>query len=157
MRPAAGSLVLVALAWGSGCGSSGTTTSHTAAAPATASVGAPAGPVEASSGSARVVSARAGAVQATMRGGTHSPRVGRLWPFSFSVTRAGAPARATVSYQYLLAGQVVAHRSHYTFTGHFADTTFWPAAAAGYPLTLRAVVVAGSTTIYLDYPVQVRR
>jgi hypothetical protein len=85
----------------------------------------------------------------------HHPKVGRLWPIEFTATRAGRPARASVSYEYLFGGQVVAHRSHYTFTGHFADSFEWPASAVGYPLTLRAVIDAEGVTINLDFPVQV--
>jgi hypothetical protein len=92
-----------------------------------------------------------------MRVGTHNPRVNRAWPLSFSVSRGTQPARASVSYEYLFAGQVVARRSHYTFTGHFADVFMWPAQAVGYPLTFRAVIASGTSTINLDYPVQVIR
>jgi len=60
-----------------------------------------------------------------------------------------------VSYRYLFAGQVVAHRSHYVFTGRFSDTFRWPPSAVGYPLTLRAVIVSEGVTINLDFPVQV--
>jgi hypothetical protein len=60
-----------------------------------------------------------------------------------------------VSYEYLFGGQVVAHRSHYTFTGHFSDIFQWPSSAVGYPLTFRAVIVSEGVTIDLDYPVQV--
>jgi hypothetical protein len=64
---------------------------------------------------------------------------------------------ATVSYEYLYGAQVVARRSHYRFVGDFSDIFIWPVAAVGYPLTFRAVVVSGGTTINLDYPVQVTR
>jgi hypothetical protein len=84
------------------------------------------------------------------------PKVGH-WPVHFTVTRAGRPARASVSYEYLFGGQVVAHRAHYTFTGAFSDVFQWPAEAVGYPLTFRAVITAGRSVIYLDYPVQVSR
>jgi hypothetical protein len=90
-----------------------------------------------------------------LRAGTHRPKVGHPWPVHFTVTRAGAPARASVGYEFLLAGQVVAHRSHYTFTGRFSDVVVWPAASVGYPLTFRAVIVSQGATINLDYPVQV--
>ena len=65
------------------------------------------------------------------------------------------PANATIVYEYLYGGAVVAHRSHYTFTGHFHDTLRWPSSAVGYPLTFRAVVTSGGATVNLDYPVQV--
>jgi hypothetical protein len=96
-------------------------------------------------------------VVATLHAGTHAPRVNRPWPIAFTVTRGGRAAHASVSYEYLFAGSVVARRSHYTFTGRFADTFLWPASAVGYALTFRAVVVCGATTVDLNYPVQVRR
>jgi hypothetical protein len=92
-----------------------------------------------------------------LHAGTPHPKVGRPWPVRFTVTSAAGPVQASVRYEYLYGGQVVAHRSHYTFTGHFSDTFIWPAASVGYPLTFRAVVVSGGTTIHLDYPVQVTR
>ncbi len=94
-------------------------------------------------------------VTATLHAANHHPKVGLLWPIEFTATRAGHAARASVSYEYLFAGQVVARRSHYTFTGHFSDKFEWPASAVGYPLTLRAVIVAEGVTINLDFPVQV--
>jgi hypothetical protein len=96
-------------------------------------------------------------VTATLHAGTHHPKVGRRWPVRFAVTRAGGPVEASVSYEYLYGGQVVARRSHYTFTGQFSDTFIWPAEAVGYPLTFRAVVVSDGATIDLDYAVQVTR
>lgn len=106
---------------------------------------------------AGTVSASSRGVTATLRADTHSPRVNVHWPIHFTVTRAGRPARASVSYEYLLGSQVVAHRSHYTFTGRFSDVFTWPPAAVGYPLTFRAVIVSGGVTLDLDYPVQVVR
>jgi hypothetical protein len=155
--------VLLAVA---GCGSSsgGKSTQASTAAPAqtTASTASsqpsptPSTPAPATSPAAPgVVTASAGAVSATLHAGTHHPRVNRAWPIRFTVTDAGRPARASVSYEYLFGGQVVARRSHYTFTGRFADIFRWPSSAAGYPLTFRAVIVAGGQTIDLDYPVQV--
>lgn len=63
--------------------------------------------------------------------------------------------KASVSYEYMFGGAIVAHRSHYTFTGHFSDVFLWPAQAVGYPLTFRAVIVSEGATIDLDYPVRV--
>lgn len=104
-----------------------------------------------------VVRASANGVTATMHAGTHRPHVKVLWPVSFTVTSGGKPAKAEVRYEYLFAGQVVAHRSQYKFQGVFHDTFEWPSSAVGYPLTLRAVVSSGSVTLNLDYPVQVVR
>jgi hypothetical protein len=106
---------------------------------------------------AGTVSATSQGVTATLRADTHSPRVNARWPIRFTVVRAGHPARASVSYEYLLGAQVVARRSHYTFAGHFSDVFIWPSAAIGYPLTFRAVIVSGGVTIDLDYPVRVLR
>ena len=108
------------------------------------------------SASARTVSASAGGLTATMLGSSHTPRVGG-WPVRFTATRSGRPASATVTYEFLLGAQVVAHRSHYHFTGSFSDELQWPADAVGYPLMLRAVIASGLSVINLDYPVQVSR
>jgi len=142
-----------ALLAGAGCGGSSTTTTHTAAATAPAA----SAPVSASSGSGHVVTARSGPLTATLTAGTHSPKVGRAWPIHLTATSGGAPAHASVSYEYLFGGAVVARRAHYTFTGHFSDVFEWPAESVGYPLTFRAVVAAGANTVDLDYPVQVGR
>lgn len=104
-----------------------------------------------------VVSATAAGVSATLHASTHHPKVEAAWPISFTVSRAGRPLRAKVSYEYLFAGNVVAKRSNYAFTGHFSDFFHWPAKAVGIPLTFRAVILAGGQTLYLDYPVQVVR
>jgi hypothetical protein len=91
-----------------------------------------------------------------MHASGHHPRVNRPWPVSFYVSKAGRPARAEVRYEYMFAGQVVAHRSDYHFTGHFHDTFLWPSSALGYPLTFQAVIFTSGTIFYLDYPVQVK-
>jgi hypothetical protein len=131
----------------------GATTPAAPAAPA-----APAGASPAASGSAQTVGATSGAVTATLHvAGSHRPRVGRAWPIRFTVTSAGRPVRASVDYEYMFAGQVVAHRSHYTFIGRFSDVFRWPSSAVGYPLTFRAVIRAQGRTVNLDYPVQVSR
>jgi len=111
----------------------------------------------ASAGSGNTVSASAGGLTATMHGSTHQPKVERPWPVRFMVARGGRAVTASVSYEYLFGGQVVARRSHYTFNGHFSDVFKWPSSAAGYPLTFRAVIVSGGATIDLDYQVQVSK
>ncbi len=111
--------------------------------------------VSSSSGATGIVMGSSGGVTATLHAGTHHPKVEVPWPIRFTVSSAGRPAWASVSYEYLFGGQVVAHRSHYTFTGHFSDVFKWPSSAVGYPLTFRAVIVSGAKTIDLDYPVQV--
>ncbi len=108
-----------------------------------------------STAAAGVVTGASGMITATLHAGTHHPKVNQAWPLSFTVSVSGHPANASVSYEYLFGGQVVAHRSHYTFTGHFSDVFRWPSTAVGYPLTFRAVIVSGAKTINLDYPVQV--
>jgi hypothetical protein len=143
----------------SACGGSLKHGSSSAAAPPS-TTGTPAGAstgssASASAGTGRTVTASAGGVTATLIASTHTPRANSTWPLRFTVTRAGRPARASVSYEYLFSGQVVARRSHYTFSGSFHDTFVWPSTAVGYPLTFRAVIVAGGASINLDYPVQV--
>jgi len=140
------------------CGSSSSkstpaTTGTTAPAPTqtTATQTAPAG----TTSEANTVTVTEQGITASMRPHSHHPVAEHPWPISFTVARAGKPLQASVAYEYLFAGQVVAHRSHYTFHGHFSDTFIWPNEAVGYPLTFRAVVVASGVTINLDYPVQV--
>lgn len=103
------------------------------------------------------VTASAHGLTVTMRAGTHAPRVNAAWPISFSVGRAGTPVRATLTYEYMFGGAVVAKRPHRPFAGHVADVFRWPASSVGYPLTFRAVLVAEGTTFYLDYRVKVAR
>ncbi len=143
-----------------GCGHSSTqssTGSSSASSPSQAtSAGSTAQTsVQSTSAAGDTVTASSQGVTATLHAASHHPKVGRPWPIRFTVTRAGAAARASVSYEYLYGGQVVARRSHYTFTGHFSDNFEWPASAVGYPLTLRAVIVSNGVTINLDFPVQV--
>lgn len=104
-----------------------------------------------------VVQASARGITATMHASGHHPRVNKPWPVRFTVTHAGRPAHARVRYQYLFAGQVVAHRSNYGFKGSFHDTFVWPASALGYPLTFRALITSGAATLSLDYAVRVTR
>ena len=151
--------IVAVLALLGGCGSSSQTThststpTHSTTAPASSQ---PRSATATASAGATSVSATAGEVTATMHGSSHTPTVGN-WPVHFTVTRAGQPARASVGYEFLLDGEIVARRSHYTFTGSFSDLLEWPATAVGYPLTLRAVITSGATVINLDYPIQVTR
>lgn len=167
LRPGllAGAACAIALATAAGCGSSpksNTTTTHatqttprrTSASTSPQSTG-PTQTTATSTATANVVSASVGGVSATLHAATHHPHVQVPWHIHFTVTHNGAPAHASVSYEYLFAGQVVARRSHYTFTGGFSDTFHWPSSAVGYPLTFRAVIVSAGVTINLDYPVQV--
>jgi hypothetical protein len=144
-----------------GCGGSSTGKSTQSSPPAPVSSSAttptPQPALPAPSRGSSAVSASSGGVTATMHAGTHRPKVNRPWPIRFTVTRGAHPTRASVSYEYLFGGQIVARRSHYSFTGRFADVFMWPASAVGFPLTFRAVIVAGARTINLDYPVQVIR
>ncbi|HXC44970.1 MAG TPA: hypothetical protein VNU24_00075 [Solirubrobacteraceae bacterium] len=158
---ASGLILLALLVCGCGKSSSPTSTSQSATS-ATATTQAPTTPPSrksstptSTSATSTVVAASSGGVTATLRAGTHHPPVNRAWPLHFTVTHAGGPAKASVSYEYVFGGAVVAHRSHYTFTGHFSDVFHWPATAVGYPLTFRAVIVSEGETIDLDYPVQV--
>lgn len=160
---AASLLIVPALA---ACGGSGTphaaATTGTSASPAgatgTSAQTSPATtPVQGAEVGPGIVRATSGGLTASMRAGTHTPTVDRAWPVAFSVQVAGRPAPAALTYQYLLAGQVVARRSHYRFRGHFSDVFRWPSSAVGYPLTFRAVIEAGGSTVYLDYPVRVQR
>ena len=93
----------------------------------------------------------------TLTAPTHRPKAGAPWPIAIrAVGPDGRPLRAAVRYQYLFAGQVVAHRSHYRFRGSFHDVIRWPARSQGIPLTFRAVVTTPLGTRNLDYAVRVR-
>ncbi len=138
-----------------GCGGSSNSPASSTTATVPAATQAQQAAVATAAGSADNVSASSGGVTASLHAGTHTPKVERPWPIHFIVTHGGQPAGASVSYEYMLGGQVVAHRSHYTFKGHFSDVFRFPAAAVGYPLTFRAVIVSDGVTINLDYPVQV--
>ncbi|HEX8958223.1 MAG TPA: hypothetical protein VF770_00200, partial [Solirubrobacterales bacterium] len=88
----------------------------------------------------------------------HRPVAGAPWPIAIQARGPrGEPLRAEVRYQYLFAGAVVAHRSHYRFRGTFHDTIRWPARSLGIPLTFRAVVTTPLGTRKLDYAVRVKR
>ncbi|HTR89057.1 MAG TPA: hypothetical protein VMG62_02990 [Solirubrobacteraceae bacterium] len=139
------------------CGSSSTKTTRSTASTPAGSGGSNTATIPSREIAAGTVSASSGSVAATMRAATHNPHVQVPWPLTFTVTNAGRPAHASVAYEYLFAGQVVAHRSHYLFTGRFSDVFHWPAAAVGYPLTFRAVIRSAGHTVNLDYPVQVVR
>ncbi len=132
-------------------------TSTTATATATQQSSAPPTTTATAPSASRTVTATAGAITATIHAGSHVPRVGRVWPLHFTVLSSGRPVKAAVSYEYLFGGQVVAHRSHYTFIGHFSDVFRWPSSAVGYPLTFRAAITSQGATINLDYPVKVTR
>jgi hypothetical protein len=94
---------------------------------------------------------------AVLRTGGPHPKVNVDWPITIRVSAGGRPLRASVRYQFLLGGRVVARRSHYTFTGTFHDTITWPASAVGIPLVFRAVVTTSRGRRNLDYPVKVVR
>ena len=73
----------------------------------------------------------ASGVTATMHVAGHHPRVNQSWPLSFIVTAAGAPARASVGYEYLFGRAGGGAALHYTFTGHFSTHSSgrrWPSA-----------------------------
>lgn len=119
---------------------------------ATAAIAASAGPA-----SAATLRGSSKSLTATLTVGTHNPTVGRKWPLVVTATWRGRPARATVTYEYLYDGAVVAVRAHHTFTARFSDALLFPAQSVGYPLTFRAAVTADGVTVNLDYTIQVRR
>ncbi len=104
---------------------------------------------------AATISGSSKGLTVSMHVGTHHPTVGRQWPLQFTATRSGRSASVTVTYEYLFNGKVVAVRAHHTFTGHYSDALVFPANAVHEPLTFRAVITAGSTTINLDYAIEV--
>jgi hypothetical protein len=159
--PFAGAAALVAvLVLGACGGSKGTGSTATTASRSTTTTGQASTAAKSTSpGSGEiapgVVSGSSGALAATMHAAGHHPHVGKPWPISFLATEAGKPAHVEVAYEYLFGGQVVAHRSHYEFTGRFHDVFRWPSSAVGFPLTFRAVIKGPDATLNLDYAVQV--
>ena len=94
---------------------------------------------------------------ATLDAPTHQPVANAAWPITITArTPGGRPLRATVTYDYLFAGRVVARRSRYRFTGTFHDVIRWPPRSLSFPLTFRAVVTTRLGTRNLDYQVQVK-
>jgi hypothetical protein len=148
---------LLALA---GCGSSSSPSSSSTAAStpsttaSTPAAGSQSGLASAAAAAGSIVGT-SGPLLATLHATTHQPKVNQAWPIHVAAYENSKPASASISYEYLFGGAVVAHRSHYTFTGHFSDIIRWPASAVGYQLTFRAVVTSGSSVVNLDYPVQV--
>lgn len=89
---------------------------------------------------------------------SHHPRVNKPFPIRITATDpSGRPVRATVDYQYLYGGQIVARRSHYRFKGTFRDSLVFPAASVGYRLTFRAVIKSAIGNRNLDWWVEVKR
>jgi hypothetical protein len=157
-RLLSGSTAVVLLVVGCGQSSKGKSTRSTAGRSvpqATVGSSTPQPPAPSTPAAGATVRSSSRGVTALLHAGTHHPKVDRPWPLRLTVTRGGHAARASLSYEYLFNGQVVAHRSHFTFTGHFSDIFRWPSSAVGYPLTFRAVIVSGAARIDLDYPVQV--
>lgn len=111
----------------------------------------------ASLAAAATVTGSSRGLSASMHVGTHHPKVGARWPLQFTAKRSGRGVQATVTYEYLYDGQVVAVKAHHTFTGSFSDALVFPAQAVGYPLTFQAVITSGGSTVDLDYAIQVRR
>lgn len=94
----------------------------------------------------------------TLKAPGHHPTVNAPWPITIEARGPdGRPLRAEVRYQFLFAGSVVAHRSHFRFKGILHDVVRWPERSAGIPLTFRAVVTTPLGTRRLDYDVRVRR
>ena len=108
-------------------------------------------------GTGTTTAAQAPSFVATLNAPTHQPVANAAWPITISArTFGGVPLRATVTYEYLFTGQVVARRSRYRFTGTFHDVIRWPTRSLSFPLTFRAVVTTRLGTQNLDYQVQVK-
>jgi hypothetical protein len=89
------------------------------------------------------------------------PKAGSLWPITVTArTASGAPVDGTVSYAFLLGGQVVARRPAVPGklrAGVYHDELEFPAEAVGYPLTLEVIVTARGRTGSVRRSVQVQR
>jgi hypothetical protein len=87
------------------------------------------------------------------------PASGRLWPITVTaMSSSGAPVNATVSYQFLFGGAIVASRpGGHMRGGTFHDRLLFPARASGIALTLRVNVSEGGKTGSVERSVTVRR
>lgn len=87
------------------------------------------------------------------------PASGRLWPITVTATSpSGAPVNATVSYQFLFGGALVASRpGGHMRGGVFHDRLLFPARASGIALTLRVNVSGSGQTGSVERSVTVRR
>jgi hypothetical protein len=100
-------------------------------------------------------------VRASLVGANHKPIVGKDWPYSVHVTDAsGKPLSGTVDIEFTFGGQVVGHDSpptHPVKNGLWHDTLTFPAASAGQPLSLQAVVHTSTGSVTLGWPVTVKQ
>lgn len=103
----------------------------------------------------------------------HRPLALKLWHISVTATtKSGKPLKATASYEFLYAGQVVAKRNPspkspcdesggprpLSFKGKYGDDILWPKRSIGIPLTFRVVVkVKGLGVKKLDWKITVRK
>lgn len=156
------SLAVVALAMAAtGCGGSKSKTSTTHSAAASPSATASATSSASPSTPSAAASVTTGPVRAALTAPNHTPKAGKLWPYSVKVTDAsGKPLSGKVDTEFLFGSQVVGHEvppSHPLKGGALHDAVTWPAQAVGEPLALRVVVHASQRTITLNWPVSVKR
>ena len=92
----------------------------------------------------------------------HSPKVKTHWAYSVTVTRAGKPAKATITAQIVdpiggvhpvQFGLTTRTIKAFPFTGTFRDFVIWPAESRGIPLTFRLTVRSGPAKKVLAYHV----
>ena len=97
---------------------------------------------------------------------THTPKVNQRWPWSITVTKAGAPLAARVSAAVVdpiggvhpveygcCKGKFV---TNVKIKGRFADYVLFPLAAKGYRVTFRVTVKTAIGTRVVRYWVQTR-
>lgn len=127
--------------------------------------------VGAAPASAGTVTASSGGLTATLRAGTHHPKVNKKWPIKVTATYKGRSAHGVGAYyQFLYNGRQVATRgvcpnqgqmncSNYgfKFNGHYTDTLMFPPESLGFALTVRVVVSYAHRTVYLPYDVKTAR
>jgi hypothetical protein len=100
-------------------------------------------------------------MRATLRGESHSPRVGKPWHYSVTATDSGGhPLSGAVDTRFVFGGQVVGRESpptHPLRNGRLHDDVTFPAQATGIPLSFEVVVRAKPGSVTLDWPVRVTR
>ena len=104
-----------------------------------------------------------GSFRARLFGSGHHPKAGHRWRIRITArTTSGHALSASIFYQFVFGGQIVACRSVTApgkphFRGTFRDVIKWPRRSVGVPLTLRAVVRTRKGVRNLNYAIKVRR
>jgi hypothetical protein len=94
---------------------------------------------------------------AHLKAPNHTPTANKRWPITVTASHGRTKPGGVVRYEFLFAGQVVAHRPGHGFRGGvFHDRLLFPSAAIGHPITLRVIVKTRFGTVNLNWKVTTR-